>query len=127
MLGRAWTHRTIAAPADTVWSLFTDPHSWPAWGPSVRAATLDDPRMRAGTRGTVTTVAGLTVPIEITAFSPGRSWSWHVAGLPATDHEVEPLGPDTCRAGIGVPWPAAPYLAVCRVGLRRLGELAERA
>jgi hypothetical protein len=77
-----------------------------------------------GARGTVTTSVGPTLPFEVTACRPGTSWSWEVAGVSATDHHVEPLGPQRCRVAFGVPWPAIPYLLVCRIALRRLERLA---
>ena len=49
-----------------------------------------------------------------------------VTDLPATDHTVEPMGPDGCRVGFGAPALAAPYLAVCRMALSRLDGLATR-
>jgi hypothetical protein len=118
-----WTRREIHVPAKALWSLLVDPSTWPAWGPSVRAVTLNDRELRVGTVGTVCTVVSLELPFEITAFEPGARWAWNVAGLPATDHIVESLGPNRCRASFGVPWPTAPYLAVCRQALSRLDAL----
>lgn len=123
-MSKLWTRRTIDAPGDVLWTLLTDPDHWPAWGPSVRSAEIDGPRLEAGTTGTVTTAIGIDLPFEITSFEPGVQWSWKVAGVPATDHRVEALAPARCRVGFGVPAWAAPYLAVCRLALRRLDALA---
>lgn len=120
----AWVHRDIAAPAEKVWELLTNIDCWPDWGPTVRRAELDGDSFDVGATGTVATVAGVTLPFEVTAYEAGRRWSWTVAGIPATDHAVVALGPHRSRAGFGVPWPAAPYLAVCAVALRRLESLA---
>jgi hypothetical protein len=79
-----------------------------------------------GSTGTVRTVIGLVLPFEVTRFEEGRSWSWSVAGCPATHHVVEGRGPHLSRVGFGVPWIAAPYLVVCRMALRRLDELGLR-
>lgn len=119
-----WTTTEVDAPASEVWELLADPSMWPRWGPSVRRATIDGGELRTGATGTVTTAVGVRLPVEITRVEPGRSWRWKVAGIPATDHTVEPLGPRRCRVGFGVPLPAAPYLAVCRVALHRIEQLA---
>ena len=68
---------------------------------------------------------GLDVPFEITEFDEGVRWTWNVAGVSATDHTVAPLEPARCRVAFGVPWPTAPYLAVCRLALERLESMAE--
>jgi len=122
---RRWVSRDIAAPAEVMWELLVDVRRWPEWGPSVRHATLATSRLGLGSRGTVRTVIGLELPFEVTRFEEGRSWSWSVAGCPATDHVVEARGPAS-RVAFGVPWIARPYLVVCRVALRRLDKLGER-
>lgn len=119
-----WVHRTIDAPAAIVWTLLTDPDEWPNWGPTVRRAHLGTDRLALGATGSVTTVAGVSLPFEITAYDEGERWAWRVAGVGATDHTVERLGPSRCRAGFGVPFVAAPYLAVCRAALGRLERRA---
>jgi hypothetical protein len=118
-----WARREFAAPAGELWGLLVDPSTWPEWGPSVRAAELDDTELRLGSTGTVLTVVGLELPFEITAFEPAVRWAWKVGGAPATDHTVEAIDGDRCRVGFGVPWPAVPYLAVCRRALRGLDAL----
>lgn len=120
-----WIEREIAAPAATVWALLTDVRRWPEWGPSVRRAVLDGAAFELGGRGRVTTRVGLTLPFVVTAFEPGRSWSWEVAGVRATDHRLEALAEDRCRIGFGVPIVAWPYLVICAIALRRIGRLAE--
>ncbi len=120
-----WVRRDIEAPPAVVWELLTAPEHWPEWGPSVTAVDLDADQLRKGARGTVTTKFGLDLPFEIVEFDDGIRWAWKVGGVPATDHVLEPLGSARCRVGFGVPWPASPYLAVCRVALARLERLAE--
>jgi hypothetical protein len=117
-------HRDIAAPAHVSWHLLTDVTQWPEWGPSVRSARLHEDGFGLGSTGVVSTVLGVDLPFEITAFDPGVRWAWKVAGVPATDHTVTALGPDRSRVGFGVPSIAAPYLAVCRRALTRLEGLA---
>lgn len=101
-----------------------NPERWPAWGPSVRSAQVESGQLAAGARGTVTTVLGVDLPFEVTVFEDRARWAWKVAGVGATDHTVVAIGPDRCRVGFGLPWPASPYLAVCKIALRRLDALA---
>ena len=122
---RLWVTSDFDVPAVQMWNLLVDPAQWSAWGPSVRGVAIDGAVLSKGATGTVTTAVGAKLPFRITAFEPGESWSWEVAGVGATDHDVTPLGADRCRVGFGVPWVAAPYLAVCRVALRRMHEMVD--
>lgn len=121
-----WTWVRVAAPADVAWRLLTDLERWPEWGPSVRSAHLDRGPFGPGARGRVETAVGIELPFEVTGFEAGRSWSWSVAGVPATGHRVESAGPAACRVGFGVPAIAFPYLVVCRIALARIAEIASR-
>lgn len=123
---KLWTVRTIDASGAQLWDLITDPEQWPAWGPTVRSAELRGDQLDLGAMGTVTTLGGLKLEFEITAYDPGVRWAWKVAGVAATDHVVKPLGTNRCRVDFGVAWPAAPYLTVCQLALRRLDALALR-
>ena len=120
-----WVRRTVSAPAPAAWRVLTDVMAWPSWGPSIRSASIDRVELALGTTGRVETVGGAHLPFEITEFDPGRQWAWRVAGLPATDHVVTDLGEGSCEVAFGVPWFAAPYLAVCRVALARIDDLAQ--
>lgn len=108
------------------WWLLTDTRTWPTWGPSIRAVTVDapdaDPVIAAGTTGTVRTVAGVTLPFRVTEVDPMARWTWRVAGVPATGHRVE-AHPDGCRVIFEVPMLATPYVAVCHLALRRIRRL----
>ncbi len=115
--------REMPAAADSVWALLVDTTQWPRWGPSVRDVDLPGGHLTAGAEGRVRTVVGLWVPFRVSAFDDGRSWSWTVAGVPATSHLVEPV-PGGCRVAFGVPIVAAPYAAVCQEALRRLERAA---
>jgi len=121
---RRWVTRELDVPATVAWDLLTDTAAWPTWGPSVRSADIEGGRLVPGATGSVTTVVGVRVPFTITEVDPGRSWSWEVAGIPATGHRVEPLGPDRCAVGFSVPWPALAYLLVCRMALRNLALMS---
>lgn len=115
--------RRIDAPAATVWRILTDLDQWPLWGPSVRHAELAGGarELGRGVRGTVWTAIGIPMPFEITEFDPGRRWNWSVAGVPATGHEVIPVG-DCCIARFEVPRWAVPYLTVCSIALSRIAD-----
>jgi hypothetical protein len=113
---------------DVVWRLLVEVDRWPEWGPSVRAVHLDqvdrdEERIRLGSRGTVEAIGGVRLPFEVTELDEGRRWAWRVRGVQATDHTVEPVDAG-CRVTFGVPWPFAPYLAVCERALRHLEHLA---
>lgn len=118
----------IDVDPDTVWSVITDVQSWPRWGPTVSKARVDgDAGLTAGARGTLTTVAGLSLPFEITEFVERRSWAWKVAGVRATRHEVIGV-PGGCVLSFGAPVWVAGYLPVLAVALPRIGRMAlERA
>jgi hypothetical protein len=120
--------RGIDAPAEVVWSLFTDTDHWPDWGPTISAVELDDAdstRIVQGTTGRIR-VAGFWLPFSITTCGDYR-WTWSVARVPATGHRVEPLGDDRCRAVFELSPLAVGYVPVCRTALRRLDRLAREA
>lgn len=117
--------RDIAAPAEAVWSLLTDTSLWPRWGPTVSDVEIADRVLGPASRGRVRTVVGVWLPFEVTSFEPGRSWTWRVAGVPATSHRIEPLAAGRTRLVFGVPWPAAIYAAVLAIGMRNIERLLE--
>ena len=120
----------VAASSDRAWHELIDLGSWPHWGPTVRSAFLDDGsgRLSAGASGSVQTALGLWLPFRVECWrddGPLMSWSWRVAGVPATEHSVISRGPSRCRVDVSVPWWAVPYLGVVRVGLTRIRSRAE--
>lgn len=122
-----WVEREVAAPAEEAWALLVDVDRWHEWGPSVTGAGLDGDRLEVGATGWVRTVVGVRVPFEITSFDDGAQWGWRVAGVPATDHRVRPIGDDRCVVGFGVPPLTAPYGLVCRRALRTIDRLLTEA
>lgn len=114
--------RRIDTPRDRVWDLFRDTERWPEWGPSVGAVECDTRYVDTGTSGRVKTPIGW-IPFEVTTCVDYR-WTWAVAGVPATGHRVEAVGPDACRAAFEMPPLAGPYAVVCRRALTRLELLA---
>ena len=118
------TSRDVDAPAETVWRILTDLAAWPRWGPTVtHAEVTNGSALRLGATGTVWTPVGVPLPFEVTEFEPGRRWAWRVAGVPATQHGVEPRG-DGCRTWMSAPTWAPVYLPVLALGLRRIDAMA---
>ena len=116
--------REVAAPAERLWSLLVEVSAWSSWGPSVAEVDLATALIGPGSTGRVRTAVGIWLPFEITDFEPGTSWSWAVAGLPATTHTVRATSTGACTVTFGVPWWAPAYLPVCALALRRLDTLA---
>ncbi|MCC5947462.1 MAG: SRPBCC family protein [Nitriliruptoraceae bacterium] len=110
-----------AAPT-AAWRLLVDTRTWSSWGPTILDVACDPPLIGPGRHGRIRTVAGVWVPFEVTGFEPGVSWHWRVAGVPATGHRVEPTATGV-RVVFEVPVLAAPYTAVCRLALRRIGRV----
>lgn len=53
------TTAEIAAPASTAWQLLIDTHTWPQWGPSVRAVEAPQRFISARMHGRVQTTPGV--------------------------------------------------------------------
>jgi len=115
----------ILAPASAAWELLTDTSRWTQWGASVSRVESAEQYIGPGSSGRVQTVVGVWLPFRITEFAAGQRWGWEVAGIPATGHRVEPLGPDRCRVTFEVPLLATPYLAVCRLAAGRIRSILE--
>lgn len=115
----------ILAPASAAWELLTDTTRWPQWGPSVSRVESAEQYIGPGSTGRVLTIFGVWLPFRVTEFVAGQRWGWEVAGIPATGHRVESLGPDRCRVVFEVPLLAAPYLAVCRLAAERIRNILE--
>lgn len=120
----------VSAPAERAWHELVELGCWPHWGPSVRSARLDDGtgRLHDGATGSVQTSVGLWLPFEVDGWrddGPVWSWSWRVAGVPATTHAVTTLGPTRCRVEMSVPLWAPAYLGVIALALPRVKRRAE--
>lgn len=118
------------APGELAWEQLIDLRCWPRWGPTVRAARLDDgsERLSAGATGSVQTVLGPWLAFRVDDWRVDghlMSWSWRVAGVSATEHVVLRHGPARCRVEMSVPWWAVPYLGVVRVALTRIRRRVE--
>jgi hypothetical protein len=108
-----------------VWDLVSLLRHWPEWGTSIRSVHSAAERVDPGVSGTVETVVGARLPFTITDVDPGRSWTWNVAGLPATGHHVTAVDENSSRLVFTVAWPLAPYAVVLRHALRRVKAIAE--
>lgn len=120
----------VAAPRELAWRQLTDLTRWPQWGPTVRAARLDDgsTQLYAGATGSVQTSLGLWLPFRVEQWHEDEavsSWSWRVAGVPATGHTVLSHADSRCRVEMSVPWFAPAYLGVVWVALKKIRRLAE--
>jgi hypothetical protein len=115
--------RRVVPSAAAVWRAFRDTRRWPEWGPSITAVDCETRYIEAGTTGRIRAVGGLRLPFEITSCADGR-WTWRVARVPATGHQVRKT-PDGTVAAFEVPVLAAGYVPVCRRALRRLERVAE--
>ncbi|MFO7982024.1 MAG: SRPBCC family protein [Desulfuromonadales bacterium] len=123
--GKVETGRIINAPAEAVWRLITDTRQWPQWGPSVVAVECDSRYIGPESRGRVKTAIGVRLPFRVTRFEQGLFWAWTVAGVPATGHRLESLGPGRSRLIFEIPLIAAPYTIVCQMALGRIACLLQ--
>jgi hypothetical protein len=115
----------IRVPAVAAWELLIDTLRWPEWGPSVVRVDCADRFIGPGTVGRVQTALGLWLSFQITKFTAGQYWHWRVAGIPATGHRVESIGPNICRVVFEVPVLAGPYLIICRLAAQRIKAILE--
>ncbi len=113
----------LDASVARVWRLITDTHTWPLWGPSVRAVDSPERFIRAGLKGRIRTPLGNWLPFSIAAFEPEHYWDWRVCGMAATGHRVIPRGHDQCTLAFTVPVWAILYGPVCRMALVRIRRL----
>lgn len=89
----------VAAPAETVWDVFSDVERWPTWTASVTSVTpLDGPEIEVGRRFEIVQPRFPRLVWEVTAVDPGRSWTWRQrspGGTTDATHEVEPRSDGT--------------------------------
>ena len=124
--GMPTTELRMNLPPEAVWATITDVSAWPKWGPTVTGARVDgDVDLKSGVHGTITTIAGVPLPFEITEFVDRRLWAWKVAGVNATRHEVIPVA-GGCVLSFGAPVWAVAYLPVLAIALPRIERIASR-
>jgi hypothetical protein len=122
----------VAAPSESAWTELTDTTCWPLWGPTVRAAHLDDGGryLHEESTGFVETALGVRLPFQVDGWretGSRKSWSWRVAGVHATEHTVRETGPATCQVQMSVPWWAPAYLGVVALAMTRIRRRVEAA
>ena len=93
-------HRKIIhARPDTIFAIYSDVPHWHTWDPDTRHASLDGP-LRLGATGKLTPTKGRTVPMRVTEFVTGRSFTVE-SRIPlfrmVFEHELTP-----CEAGTEV-------------------------
>ena len=67
----------IDAPADVVWSVYSDVERWPAWTDSVTSVALQHPGpLAVGSRATIKQPRLPKVEWTVTALDAGREWVW---------------------------------------------------
>lgn len=118
--------KTYAISSDVIWRLITDTRLWPRWGPSVRTVDCRDTVIRPASTGRILTALGFWISFAVDDFKPGVYWDWRIAGIPATGHRVEPLGPASCRLSFDTPAWAVVYLPVCYLALIRIQRLVKQ-
>jgi hypothetical protein len=123
---RITIHARGPRPADEVWERYAVPERWPVWAPYITGVECTEPRIVAGSTGTVRGPLGVTVTFAVTAVDEDAgTWSWDVALGPlalSLDHGVAPVGSGT-RTWLTVDGPApvlAAYLPLARLSLEFL-------
>ncbi|SEH88837.1 Polyketide cyclase / dehydrase and lipid transport [Mycolicibacterium rutilum] len=82
----------IDAPADLVWTVFSDVERWPEWTASVtRLVALDGPGLEVGRRFAIKQPRMPRLVWAVTEMVPGASWTWEQrspGGLTIARHDV---------------------------------------
>ena len=88
----------IAAPAATVWAVYSDVERWPEWTASIeRLEALDGPGLAVGKRFAIKQPRLPRLVWKMAQFESGAAWTWQQGppgGLTLGVHEVFPLGPE---------------------------------
>jgi uncharacterized membrane protein len=130
----------ISAPADVVWSVFTDVERWPTWTRSVTSVEpLDGRDLEVGRRFRIRQPRLPALVWVVTAVDPGRTWTWTATSagartdawhqvLPDSDagtvvtQGIDPRGPLGVVVGVLMRGLTRRYLAWEAQGLKRASE-----
>jgi uncharacterized protein YndB with AHSA1/START domain len=95
------TERTIAAPAEQVWSVLTDVRHWPSWTASVTTVEpLEPGPLSLGARVRVVQPRLAPAVYEVDDLTPGSAFAWtaSTAGVTTTaGHYLSTNGESTVR------------------------------
>ncbi len=115
----------IAAPAATVWSVFSDVERWPEWTASVeRLVALDGPGLDVGRRFAIKQPRLPNLVWQVTDVDPGAGWTWRQGspgGVTIAVHELVVTSPEhtLVRQGIEQRGPVGVAVGVLMRGLTR--------
>lgn len=75
--------RKTSAPAERVWTIWSDPVTWPEWNPSCTAMDLDG-KLAEGTTGRMHTPQGRTHDVSFHNIEEGKSYEMDTKVIPGT-------------------------------------------
>lgn len=79
VMGHLTLHAAGPAAPETVWQRYACLDEWASWSPQIRSVQAAERRLRAGLRGTVTSLGGVRAAFVVDAVDPGRrTWAWRV-------------------------------------------------
>lgn len=95
-------HVDIDAPIDLVWDVYAEVTGWPSWTDSFRRVTLLEggDGIALGARVETSQPRLPTMQWTVTAFEPGRSWSWvsrSPGAVTTAGHHLTSTGAGTTR------------------------------
>lgn len=91
----------VSAPAEVVWSVFTDIERWPTWTASVTSVQpLDGAGIEVGRRFRIKQPRLPVLVWQISDADPGRSWTWVARSAGARTYARHQVFPDGDAAAV---------------------------